>query len=215
MALFVGAFVLDNRTAPVRALMLPLALILSACQTMDDGPITNTWSPASLGRPNNSQSRPERISGAALLDNVRGGQSTIIEGTGRFVGEPPTGSTRTSAEAGSDGVTLNLVNVPAPQVAKTVLGDILAVRYTIDPAIQGQITIQTPKPVAKSAVIDLFQSALRSNNAAIVNKDGMYRVVPIDQAALGANIRVDSSFGEQIGSGLQVVQLKYKRNPPI
>jgi len=42
----------------------------------------------------------------------------------------------------------NLVNVPAPQAAKTILGDILAVKYTVDPGIEGKVAIQTPKPPA-------------------------------------------------------------------
>ena len=68
-------------------------------------------------------------------------------------------------DADKDGVTLNLVNVPAPQAAKTILGDILAVRYTVDPGVEGKITIQTPRPVTKSAAVDLFQAALRANGA--------------------------------------------------
>jgi general secretion pathway protein D len=161
-------------------------------------------------RTSEAQSRPYRTGGAPLLANTRGGQSTVIEGSGRFVGEPPTGSISRSSEDVADGVTLNLVNVPAPQAAKTILGDILSVRYTVDPGIEGKITIQTPKPVAKAAVIDLFQAALRSNNAAIININGMYRIVAADQAAIGANLRTeDSPDGEMIGTGLQVVQLRY------
>jgi len=145
-----------------------------------------------------------------LLANANGGASTFIEGSGRFVGDPPTGSVDRGAEETADGVTLNLVNVPAPQAAKTILGDILAVRYTVDPGIDGKITIQTPRPVARSAVIDLFQSALRANNAAIVNTRGMYRIVPADQAVVGASVRTDGRPDpEQVGSNLQVVQLKY------
>ena len=94
--------------------------------------------------------RPDRTSSAPLLANTRGGQSTVIEGSGRFVGEPPTGVIGRPPEDVTDGVTLNLVNVPAPQAAKTVLGDILSVKYTIDPGIEGKITIQTPKPVSRS-----------------------------------------------------------------
>ena len=151
--------------------------------------------------------RPDRTSGAPLLANTRGGDSTIIEGSGRFVGEPPTGSINPSSEDVADGITLNLVNVPAPQAAKTILGDILAVKYTVDPGIEGKITIQTPKPVARSAVIDLFQAALRSNNAALVHARGLYRIVPADQAVIGASLRTeDRPDVEQVGSGLQVVQ---------
>src|SRR5581483_7489329 len=136
--------------------------------------------------------------------------STFIEGSGRFVGEPATGSTNRPVEETADGVTLNLVNVPAPQAAKTILGDILSVKYTVDPGIDGKITIQTPKPVVRAAVIDLFQTALRANNAALVNSRGVYRIVPADQAVVGASLRTgERTDPEQIGSGLQVVQLKY------
>ena len=70
----------------------------------------------------------------------------MIEGSGRFVGEPPTGSISRGPEDVADGVTINLVNVTAPQAAKSILGDILGVKYTVDPGIEGKITIQTPKP---------------------------------------------------------------------
>jgi general secretion pathway protein D len=44
----------------------------------------------------------------------------------------------------------------------------------------------------------------------LVNSNGMYRIVAADQAIVGASIRTDDSPDpEQIGSGLQVVQLKY------
>jgi general secretion pathway protein D len=200
------------RTSQLRILLLPFALGLSACQTIDDAPTSSAWSyaPAPVMRTSGGQSRPDRTGGAPLLANTRGGQSTVIEGSGRFVGEPPTGAIGRPSDDVADGVTLNLVNLPAPQAAKTILGDILAVKYTVDPGIEGKITIQTPKPVARSAVIDLFQAALRSNNAALVNSNGLYRIVPADQAIIGASIRTDDSPDpEQIGSGLQVVQLKY------
>jgi general secretion pathway protein D len=145
------------------------------------------------------QYRSERISGTPLLGSTRGGPTTFVEGTGRFVGEPATGAIRASGEAAGDGVTLNLVNVPAPQAAKIVLGDMLSVKYTVDPGIEGKITIQTPKPVTRTAAIDLFQAALRSNNDALVDTDGTYRIVPIDQANIGAGIRVE---GEPQGDHL-------------
>jgi general secretion pathway protein D len=177
---------------------------------MDDGPVSNTWESVPPARMSAAPSRADRTSGAPLLANARGGPSTVIEGSGRFVGDPPTGAINRPSEDVADGVTLNLVNVPAPQAAKTILGDILSVKYTVDPGIEGKITIQTPEPVARSAVIDLFQAALQSNKAALVNTNGLYRIVPADQAILGARIRTeDNPDPEQIGSGLQVVQLKY------
>jgi general secretion pathway protein D len=199
------------RSSQLRILLLPLALGLSACQTFDDTPVTNSWNAVPAARASSAQTRLDRTNGAPLLANTRGGEATLIEGSGRFVGEPPTGAIGRPADEVADGVTLNLVNVPAPQAAKTILGDILSVKYTVDPGIEGKITIQTPKPVARSAVIDLFQAALRSNNAALVNRNGSYRIVPSDQPNIGASIQTDTgpAAGDAIGSGLQVVQLKY------
>jgi general secretion pathway protein D len=204
--------VLVYRVTQLRFLMVPFVLGLSACQTIIDNasPPVDSWNSTLPPPASSSQSRPDRTNGALLLTNAREGNSTFIEGSGRFVGEPPTGSINRVAEETADGVTLNLVNVPAPQAAKTILGDILSVKYTVDPSIEGKITIQTPKPVARSAVIDLFQAALRANNAAIVNTRGLYRIVPADQAVVGASLRTEGRPDpEQVGSNLQIVQLKY------
>jgi general secretion pathway protein D len=205
---------LTYRTSQLRILALPFVLGLSACQTVDDPPASSTWNSAPAPPPVTRTSEglgrsSDRSGGALLLANNRGGQSTIIEGSGRFVGEPPTGAIDRPPEDAADGVTINLVNVPAPQAAKTILGDILSVKYTVDPGIEGKITIQTPKPVARSTVIDLFQAALRANNAVIVNAKGTYRIAAADQAVVGARIKTEDGDGELIGTGLQVVQLKY------
>src|SRR5262249_5957556 len=66
-------------------------------------------------------------------------------------------------------------------------------------------------PVTKSAAVDLFQTALRSNGAAIINSNGTYKIVPVDQAPVGAVISTASppESDGKLGSGLQVVTLKY------
>lgn len=197
-------------------LLTILALAVSACQsTSESGPaaVTNSWSPAPLARADDSVSRRVPTKGMPLLDSAARTNTTMVEGTGRFIGEPPAGNATSSAVGKDDGVTLNLVNVPAPQAAKTILGDILGVKYTVDPGIEGKITIQTPKPVARASAVDLFETALRANNAALVNANGTYKIVGLQQAAVGAPIRTDGVIGtpdtERIGTGVHVVQLKY------
>ncbi|MGJ4946765.1 type II secretion system secretin GspD [Bradyrhizobium sp. HKCCYLS20291] len=197
-------------------------MALSACQTMEEGTSSFAWSTSAADAGSAAQAqaamrapagsaRAGKISGSPLLDDNKGGPSTMVEGTGRFVGEPPTGAVSRGSEEVADGVTINLVGVPAPQAAKTVLGDILGVKYTVDPGIEGRITIQTPRPVARAAVIDLFQAALRANNAAVVNNRGIYRIVAADQTATSGAYRTDDvpDTGDMVGNGLQVVQLKY------
>jgi len=41
---------LVGRSSQLRFLLLPLALGLSACQTMDDMPVSNSWNAAPLAR---------------------------------------------------------------------------------------------------------------------------------------------------------------------
>ena len=186
------------------------AAMLCGCQTTDGPSVSDSWRGDTPQRPRDGQGWSSQVNGAPLLANTRGGQATTIEGSGRFVGEPPTGAISKVQDDVTDGVTLNLVNVSAPQAAKTVLGDILAVKYTVDPGIEGKITIQTPKPVSRAAVVDLFEAALRANKAALVSVNGLYRIVPADHALVGATIRTDDvADGAQVGAGVQVVQLKF------
>ena len=210
--------------------MCVFALAVSACQTTDQTLLSADPAPVPpLARADDAavqrgaklpppSAGASRAGGTPLLDNSPKTKTTFLEGTGRFVGEPQP-ARPAAPDANDDGVTLNLVNVPAPQAAKTILGDILAVRYTVDPGVEGKITIQTPRPVTKSTAVDLFQSALRANNAAIVDANGMFKIVPLDQAPVGATIKLagippsapltDAAAGDNVGSGVKIVQLKY------
>jgi general secretion pathway protein D len=219
------------KSARWRGLLCLLALAVSACQTTDQTLLSADSAPVPpLARADDGAVQRDarlpppsagtaRSAGTPLLDNAPKTKTTFLEGTGRFVGEPQP-ARAVAPEADGDGVTLNLVNMPAPQAAKTILGDILAVRYTVDPGVEGKITIQTPRPVSKSTAVDLFQTALRANNAAIVDAGGMFKIVPLEQAPVGATIRLAGvppaaplsealSGGENLGTGVKIVQLKY------
>jgi general secretion pathway protein D len=197
-------------------ILFPIILLLSvpACQTFEDGiaapAASNSWERVPRARLDDGKTRKIPSSVATSADTTRA-ETTYLEGTGRFVGDQPLRSRSFAPEANEDAVTLNLVNVPASQAAKTVLGDMLGIKYTVDPGIEGKITIQTPNPVSRSTIIDLFQAALRANNAALVKTNGQYRIVPVDQAAVGATIKVSgpTDIEEKLGSRVQVVQLRY------
>jgi general secretion pathway protein D len=138
-------------------------------------------------------------------------KTIVVKGTGVFVGPHSASEAKDADEGAVANVTLNLVSVPTPQAAKSILGDLLGVRYTIDPSVRGEVTIQTPHPVTRAAALDLFQAALRANSAALVSTKGQYRIVPVDQALVGASISIDGSQSakDKPGSGVHIVQLKY------
>src|SRR5262249_29739908 len=137
-------------------------------------------------------------------------KAMIVKGTGVFIGQPSPSEPKGKADEAAQTVTLNLVNVPTAQAAKTILSDLLGVRYTLDPSVRGEVTIQTPHPITKAAAVDLCQAALRANNAALLGVRGQYRIVPADQAVTGAPIYVEATgTQERPGAGLHIVQLKY------
>ena len=64
----------------------------------------------------------------------------ISRGTGQFVG---TSDAVVPAKTfkGTDGVTINLLNAPIAQAAKTVIGDILKADYVISDKVTGTVTV--------------------------------------------------------------------------
>ena len=69
--------------------------------------------------------------------------------------------------ANGQGYDLNFENAPIASVAKTVLGDILKVGYTVDPRVQGTISLASGRPVPKSDLLFVFETALRLTGVAI------------------------------------------------
>lgn len=185
-------------------------LMLLGCETPEISATERLQGLTPLAR-SPSATRAPAYNKTAAVAELDAGNAIRVEGSGRFVGQRTTSDPQNDGTEVADGVTLNLVNVPTAQAAKTILGDMLGARYIIDPAVKGDVTVQTPRPLTKAAIVDLFQTALRANGAAIVNARGQLKIVPADQAMAGAPIEVGAlaGAGQRIGSGLQVVQLKY------
>src|ERR1700738_3355857 len=79
---------------------------------------------------------------------------------------------------GSEGFDFNFENAPVTTVAKVILGDILGAGYTIDPRVQGTVTLTSGHPVPKKDVLFVLESALRTSNVALVRERTGYRLGP-------------------------------------
>jgi general secretion pathway protein D len=86
-----------------------------------------------------------------------------------------------SVKQDEESVTLNLVKVPLAEAAKTILGEILGLNYSIDDRINAEITLQTTKPITKSQLVANFQAILRTHGVAIVERSGFYRIIPMSE----------------------------------
>lgn len=121
-------------------------------------------------------------------------------------------STGQSAGAvAADGVTLDLVGASIPEAAKTVLGELLGVPFTVSDQVKGSITLQTMKPMSSTALLEVFERMLSSNDAAIVVDGGVYRIVTRSEAiAAGRPPAVkDSQVPRGPGIGSEIIPLKY------
>ncbi len=102
-------------------------------------------------------------------------------------------------------MTLNFVDTDIREIVRAVLGTTLKVAYTIDPAVHGTGSIETPTPLPRSALIGTLETLLNGNGAALVVRDGIYNVVPVPAGAIG-NL---ASGVNAIGAGAEVVPLRY------
>ena len=109
---------------------------------------------------------------------------------------------------GGGGYDLNFETAPVATVAKVVLGDILQTGYTIDPRVQGTVSLVSVHPVPKSDIIFVLESALRISGVALIRDTAGYRLTPVGDA-VGAG-HVDSATGNpEPGYGVSVVPLQY------
>jgi general secretion pathway protein D len=115
---------------------------------------------------------------------------------------------RPQRSSSGNGFDLNFENTPVVTVAKVVLGDILGVGYTIDPRVQGTVSLVSVHPVPKSDIIFVLENALRLSGVVLLHDAGGYRLTPLGEA-VGAG-RVDAAGSSpEPGFGVSVVPLQY------
>jgi general secretion pathway protein D len=107
-----------------------------------------------------------------------------------------------------NGFELNFENTPIATVAKVVLGDILQTGYTIDPRVQGTVSLVSVRPVAKSDIIFVLENALRLSGIVLVRDTAGYRLTPLGDAVGSGRVDAAASSPEP-GYGVSVVPLQY------
>ncbi len=107
-----------------------------------------------------------------------------------------------------NGFDLNFDSAPVATVAKVVLGDILQTGYTIDPRVQGTVSLVSVRPVPKSDIIFVLENALRISGVVLVRDTAGYRLTPVGDAVGGGHVNSQPSNPEP-GYGVSVVPLQY------
>ena len=134
------------------------------------------------------------------------GRADVFPGTGVFV-QPARLSPPAMVTAGADGISFNFVNADVREVVREILGGQLHLAYVIDPKLQAAITVQTGAPLPRAAVLPALENVLQANGIAMVQSDGVYRVLPADQAAK-ASIGAES-LQDRPGYAMRILPLHY------
>ena len=188
-----------------------VGLLLSACMlTSDQSSESDPKDPRAQDvtervRGLDLSARAVRADGASSMNSVGRSQPSIYLNDGTVA---PGSAGDREAGSSSEGFDLNFENAPVTTVAKVILGDILGAGYSIDPRVQGTVTLASGRPIPKADALFVLENALRMSNVALVrDRNNSYRLVPATEA-VGSGA-VDRAGSAEPGYGITAVPLRY------
>jgi len=108
-------------------------------------------------------------------------------------------------------ITLNFSNAEIESVART-MAVVTGRDVVVDPRVKGTITLQTDRAIEPAAAFNQFAAALRLQGFAIVQADGLYKVVPEADAKLQSSTVTTSTPTSSSLSGNQIITQVFKLN---
>jgi general secretion pathway protein D len=192
-----------------------LALLLGACATAPaDQNVQDSAEPAAptagealrlTSAPLPSAARPPFADQDSAATTA--GTTMILPGTGNFIDRKttskPTPVTRTAAGE----VTLNFEEADIRDVVKVIF-DTLKANYTVDSQVQGEVTVQTGRPLARDQLLPTLETLLRASNAVLIREGEVYRIIPAVGAAQKGVLTPRLGQGG-LGYGVRIVPLRY------
>ncbi|MDR3529067.1 MAG: secretin N-terminal domain-containing protein, partial [Rhodopila sp.] len=176
-----------------RALALLLGLVqMSACNHPSPPAI-----PALSPLPNGGNAAPPRVNGSVGAPDALPPAEVSYGRAGE-----PASAQNPAVEQREGDISLDFADTDIREVVAQILGTILKVNYTIDPAVRGTATLHTVRPLNRSELVPTLESLLAQNGAALIVNGALYRVVPVAQAVAA----VASGAGT---AGTVVVPLRY------
>lgn len=193
---------------PAALVLLSSAFLLGACiVTADQSIESDPKDPraqdiADKIRSLDLQPRQPAETGASSIAQSKSSKPAIYLSDGAT---PQGGALAERDDGGGSGYDLNFENAPVATVAKVILGDVLNVGYTIDPRVQGTVTLASVRPVPKADALYVLENALRMSGVALVRDRTGYRLLPAPEAGPGGVDRSNIAAGQ----GISVVPLRY------
>jgi general secretion pathway protein D len=131
----------------------------------------------------------------------------VFGGTGNFVNTKPAAP---PPAPGPEEASLNFEGLDVREVAKVILGDYLKLSYTVHPLVTGTVTFRTVRPIPIKDLLPTLEMLLRQNNAAVVNEEGIYKILPVTLVRGSVSPQLGGSTRPiPAGYSVLVVPLKY------
>lgn len=131
-------------------------------------------------------------------------------GSGSFTGS----LNKTGLGIAAGNITLMFQDAPIEEVASTILGDMLGRAYVVDERVKGSVSLKTGRPLAKEALIPVMENILKSNNAVLVENEGVFQILPASEG-LSSVVTPSYNLDRQKGFQVIVVPLRYISAPEM
>ena len=184
-----------------------LALLLSACATApsDQGAsaaLEAGGSPQLTAKPQSPPESAKTGTDLALAPKA----PVILPGTGDFINKKAAAKPAPATRTVPGEVTLNFDGADIRDVIKVIF-DTLKENYTVDPQVQGEVSVQTSRPLARDQLLPTLETLLGMNQAVLVREGGLYKILPATGAVRRGGLR--PRLGGGVGYGVRIVPLNY------
>jgi general secretion pathway protein D len=192
----------------MRGASLAAIFILSACGASEPSssvvPVY-TGQPQPLVQPNDLVAQAEAQQAARVGGRLDDG--AVLARPSASYSAAPAMTLATSAPVQTQGdVSLDFAGTDIRTVVDQILGSILQQNYTIDPSVQGTVTLRTTTPLSRDELIPTLQTLLAQCSAVLVRSGGMYRVMTTDQSTTTLDLTNDDALGGAVLVPLHYVQ---------
>lgn len=154
--------------------------------------------------------------GSEMIGKVPGGAGTaptqpaqVVLGTGTFANLPNLKKRLESKIPPGDPVTLDFDQVEVRDVLRSVFGELLKQSYTVEPGVEGTITLKTGKAIPRAEVLPVLADALQLAGVALIERDGFFLALPSEKATQKATL------GGVAGLVTRIVPIRYVALPDL
>lgn len=182
------------------ALFLCATLMASAC-TSSGGYLEDTARPDPLDKVRNADLSARSSRGGGFLSGLGSRSSRNQPGQVYYGADTQltTSERRSLDRLRGEQLEVNLDNADISAAARSVLGEVLGISYTLDERATGRVSIVTSGPTPAEDILRMFENSLRASGIVMVREGDRLRIMPATEALgvaeLDQNVHISPGYG--------------------